>query len=68
MDFHKINNHLGIIRNQCEGFVLDTQDGFLKDKSREEKRAIALGIMKKVILEVDQITALLACDPPSPRC
>ncbi len=60
MDRHRINNHLGIIRNHCEGFLLDNKEGLLKKKSPEERHALALGIMKKVIHEVDEITAALA--------
>jgi hypothetical protein len=62
MDQHRINNHLGIIRNQCEGFLLDNKEGLLNKKSPEEQHALALGIMKKVIHEVDEITAGLAHD------
>lgn len=56
MDIHRVNNLLGIIRNKCEGFVLDTEQGLLKDKTAQEREATALLIMKEVNRRVDEIT------------
>ena len=56
MDAHQINNLLGIIRIQCESFVMDTEQGLFKDKSLEEQNAMAMDIMKNVIVKVDKIT------------
>lgn len=58
MDQHRLNNLLGLIRNECEGFVLDIQEGFTKDLSQEEYEKKTIDIMRSVIARVDEIKKL----------
>lgn len=55
---HEICNPLGIVRGQCEMFLLNTRDGFYKGKSSDEIMEISLDIMNKVIKETDRATAI----------
>lgn len=55
---HEICNPLGIVRGQCEMFLLNFKDGFYKDKSPEEMTKIFTEIMSKVIKETDRATAI----------
>jgi signal transduction histidine kinase len=55
---HEICNPLGIVRGQCEMFLLNQRDGIYKDKSREELLAIAADVMAKVIKETDRATGI----------
>ena len=55
---HEICNPLGIVRGQCEMYLLNLRDGLYKDKDREEMTRIATEIMNKVIKETDRATAI----------
>lgn len=55
---HEICNPLGIVRGQCEMFLLNLRDGFYKEKSQEEMCQIAADIMNKVIKETDRATGI----------
>ena len=55
---HEICNPLGIVRGQCELFLLNFRDGFYKDKTREEVLDLSSDIFKKVIKETDRATAI----------
>ncbi len=55
---HEICNPLGIVRGQCEMFLLNFRDGFYKSKSQDEVLAIASDVMGKVIKETDRATAI----------
>ncbi len=55
---HEICNPLGIVRGHAEMFLLNSRDGFYKDKSREEIFVMATEIMTKVIKETDRATAI----------
>jgi len=55
---HEICNPLGVVRGQCEMFLLNLVDGIYKDKSPEELIEKAQEIMKKVIHETDRATVI----------
>jgi len=55
---HEICNPLGIVRGQCEMFLLNYKDGFYKDRTSEELLAKAQEIMEKVIHETDRATTI----------
>ncbi|MBI3601483.1 MAG: response regulator [Candidatus Omnitrophica bacterium] len=50
---HQLSNKLSIIRGNCEGFVLDYQDGLYKDKTSDELLKMSIEIMKNVQHGVD---------------
>jgi nitrogen-specific signal transduction histidine kinase len=56
---HEICNPLGIIRGQCEMFLLNLRDGVYRDKSPLELVSVAEKIMSIVIKEIDRV-ALIA--------
>lgn len=53
---HELKNLLGIIRNKCENFTLNIQDGIYKDKSEKELNVMAVETMNEVIKTVDRAT------------
>lgn len=53
---HELSNLLGIIRNKCENFTLDIEDGISKNKSNEELLKTAVDIMNLIITTVDRAT------------
>jgi len=55
---HEICNPLGIVRGQCEAFLLNLKDGFYKGKSDKELIEKAITIMNKTIKEVDRATGV----------
>src|SRR3989338_6277383 len=55
---HEICNPLGIVRGQCEMFLLNARDGFYKDKAPGEIVEIAQDVMGRVIKETDRATAI----------
>lgn len=55
---HEICNPLGIVRGQCEMFLLNLRDGIYHSKDREEICRIAGEIMNKVIKETDRATGI----------
>ncbi len=55
---HEICNPLGIVRGQCEMFLLNQRDGFYKQKSTEDILKISSDIMNKVINETDRATGI----------
>ncbi len=55
---HEICNPLGIVRGQCEMFLLNLRDGIYGDKSKEDLVKISTDIMNKVIRETDRATAI----------
>ncbi len=55
---HEIRNPLGIVKMQCETFVLDWQDGLLKGKPWEEILDRCLAIMQGAIYYIDQATSI----------
>ena len=55
---HEICNPLGIVRGQCEMFLLNLRDGFYKDKSADELLQISADVMNKVNKETDRATGI----------
>ncbi len=55
---HEICNPLGIVRGQCEMFLLNSRDGFYKDKNVDELLKISSEVMAKVIKETDRATSI----------
>ncbi len=55
---HEICNPLGIIRGQCEMFILNLRDGVYKDKPPAELVEKARSIMEKVVRETDRAAAI----------
>ncbi len=55
---HEICNPLGIVRGQCEMFLLNLRDGFYKGTAKEEIIKISSEIMNKVIKETDRATSI----------
>ncbi|HPN88006.1 MAG TPA: response regulator [Candidatus Omnitrophota bacterium] len=51
---HELSNLLGIIRNQCENFILNIQEGFYQDKSSQELVQLSVEIMKNIEATVDR--------------
>lgn len=55
---HEICNPLGIVRGQCEMFLLNMRDGLYHDKTPEQLIQISSDIMTKVIKETDRATGI----------
>ncbi len=55
---HEICNPLGIVRGQCEMFLLNLRDGIYSEKSKEDLIKISTEIMNKVIRETDRATTI----------
>jgi two-component system NtrC family sensor kinase len=55
---HEICNPLGIIRGQCEVFLLNMRDGLYTDKDPKELVEKARVIMEKVVRETDRAAAI----------
>ena len=55
---HEICNPLGIVRGQCEMFLLNLRDGLYNQKNKDDMINIAADIMMKVIKETDRATAI----------
>lgn len=55
---HEICNPLGIVRGQCEMFLLNVRDGLYKEKSQVELLGIFSEVMNKVIEQTDRATGI----------
>lgn len=55
---HEICNPLGIIRGQCEMFLLNMRDGLYNDKDPKELLDRSCEIMKIVVRETDRASAI----------
>lgn len=55
---HEICNPLGIVKAQCESFLLDLQDGILVGKSPQELTERASTIMNVALKQIDRATAI----------
>ena len=62
---HGLSNLLGIIRNQCENFTLNIEDGLYKDKSSEDLVKMSLKIMKNIEDTVDRAIKIVEKIPPA---
>ena len=51
---HDLSNLLGIIRNKCENFTLNIEDGIYKNKSQKELVQMSVEIMKDIEKTVDR--------------
>jgi DNA-binding response OmpR family regulator len=56
---HKLSNLLGVIRNKCETFTLNVEEGIYEDKSDKEIVDLAGKVMKEVIQTVDQTMSVV---------
>ena len=61
-DVHAVFNLLGVIRNSCESFVLDDDEGFHQGVSANEIRSASTRVMRGVIEHVDHITRRMVDD------
>jgi len=55
---HEICNPLGIVRGQCEAYLLNKRDGLYDKKSESELLNKTLTILEKVIHETDRATLI----------
>ena len=55
---HEICNPLGIVKAQCESFLLDQQDGILMGRSSQELMDRASTIMQVALKQIDRATAI----------
>lgn len=55
---HEICNPLGIVKAQCEAFLLDREDGILKDVSPEEMLERTTSILRGAVKQIDRATAI----------
>lgn len=55
---HEIRNPLGIIKAQCETFVLDWQEGLLKNVPGQEVVERCLAIMRGALYHIDRATTI----------
>ena len=56
---HDLSNSLGIIRNKCENFTLNFEEGIYKNKSDKELLKMAVEIMNITIKAVDRTTEVV---------
>jgi len=55
---HEICNPLGIVKAQCEAFLIDQQDGILVGKSAQEMLERTSSIMQVALKQIDRATAI----------
>ena len=55
---HEICNPLGIVKAQCEAFLLDSEDGILIGKSSQEVLERISNIMRVALKQIDRATAI----------
>jgi len=55
---HEICNPLGIVKTQCEAFLLDLEDGLLKDKPQQDVMERISTIMRGTLKQIDRATAI----------
>jgi len=56
---HKLSNLLGIIRNKCENFTWNLEDGIYEDKTDKDLVNMSSDVMKEVIQAVDRATEVI---------
>lgn len=59
MDKHRMNNHLNLIRMECESLILESQEGFTKALSKETYEQKVLTTLSHVIDRVDEISQMI---------
>jgi len=55
---HEICNPLGIVKAQCEAFLLDAEDGILIGKSQQDVLERTSNIMRVALKQIDRATAI----------
>ncbi len=55
---HEICNPLGIVKAQCEAFLLDSEDGILIGKSQQDVLERTSNIMRVALKQIDRATAI----------
>lgn len=55
---HEICNPLGIVKAQCEAFLLDQQDGILVGKTSQDLLDRMLSILQVALKQIDRATAI----------
>lgn len=55
---HEICNPLGIVKAQCEAFLLDSEDGILIGKSQQDILERTSTIMRVALKQIDRATAI----------
>ncbi len=55
---HEICNPLGIVKTQCEAFLLDLEDGLLKDRSSADVMERVATILRGSLKQIDRATAI----------
>lgn len=55
---HEICNPLGIVKAQCEAFLLDSEDGILIGKSSQDLLERTSNIMRVALKQIDRATAI----------
>lgn len=55
---HEICNPLGIVKAQCEAFLLDAEDGILVGKSQQDVLERTSNIMRVALKQIDRATAI----------
>lgn len=55
---HEIRNPLGIVKAQCEAFLLDWQEGLLRDRPSQELFERCLDILRGAIYHIDRATRI----------
>lgn len=55
---HEICNPLGIVKAQCEAFLLDAEDGILIGKNQQEVLERTENIMRVALKQIDRATAI----------
>jgi len=61
MNKHDIINKLNAAGTVCEVFIANYEEGFYKDKTKEEIGEMANKDMKTIITNLDEVYALLDC-------
>lgn len=56
---HKLSNLLGIIRNKCENFTSNIEDGIYKDKPNKELVDMSVEIMSDIMDTVDRASEVV---------
>ena len=56
---HDLSNSLGVIRNKCENFTLNIEEGIYKNKSDKELLKMAMQIMNVTVKAVERTTKIV---------
>lgn len=56
---HELSNITNDISHRCELFLLDTEEGFYNDKTKEEQLDIALGLIRAVLKSTERLQGVI---------